>query len=289
LAIDPDRDHPLLNTYQNREDKVEKRLYDRLIDALILRGGAIYPRKVRATYELLQELFASEEAELACSMPLEMATAEKIAAHAGKEIDESVAILENMANKGLVFTYEKGGIRYYRLMALAPGIYEYQFMSGEVSERTRKLARLFDECTPVSGKESGAFNAPTFPFSRVLPVEKEIERGVDVQPYEKVSEYITNSKHIAVSTCYCRHHAELVGNACEKPKEVCMSLGPGAKFVAERGFGRLVSKEEALHILQLSEAAGLVHCSSNTTKNIDFICNCCICHCAILQHHKDLT
>ena len=267
---------------------MKKELCDRLIDALLLRGGAILPQKVQATYDLLEELFAPEEAELACTMPLELATAERIAEGAGRSVDASTTILESMADKGLVFSLEKGGATLYRLMALAPGIYEYQFMAGEVSERAKKLARLFDECTWISGKGSAAFNSPSFPFSRVLPVEKEIKSGLNVQPYEKISQYIKNADYLAVSTCYCRHHAELVGSACEKPKEVCMSVGPGAKYAAERGFGRLISTEEALRILEVSEEAGLVHCSSNTSKYIDFICNCCICHCAILQHHKDM-
>jgi ferredoxin len=267
---------------------MKKELCDRLIDALLSRGGAILPQKVQATYDLMEELFAPEEAELACTMPLELATAEKIAEGAGRSLDESTAIVESMANKGLVFAIEKGGAMHYRLMPLAPGIYEYQFMAGEVSERAKKLARLFDECTPVSGNESASFNAPSFPFSRVLPVEKELESELSVQPYEKISEYIRNAKHVAVSTCYCRHHAELVGSACDKPKEVCLSVGPGAKYASDRGFGRLISTEEALRVLEVSEEAGLVHCSSNTSKYIDFICNCCICHCAILQHHKDM-
>ena len=58
---------------------MKQELCDRLIDALLSRGGAILPQKVQATYDLLEELFAPEEAELACTMPLELATAEKIA------------------------------------------------------------------------------------------------------------------------------------------------------------------------------------------------------------------
>ncbi len=267
---------------------MEKKLCDRLIDALLLRGGAILPQKTPVTYELMEELFAPEEAELACTMPLEPATAETIAQGAGKNVSESTATLEGMADKGLVFVLEKGGVTFYRLMSLAPGIYEYQFMSGEVSDRAKRLARLFDECTPVAGKGESDFIHPTFPFSRVLTIEKELESGMNVHPFEKISEYIKKAEYVSVSTCYCRHHAELVGKDCDKPKEVCMSLGPGAKFVADRGFGRLVSTEEALRILEVSEEAGLVHCSSNTSKYLDFICNCCICHCAILQHHKDM-
>ncbi len=265
---------------------MEKKLCDRLIDALLLRGGAILPQKAQATYDLLEELFAPEEAELACTMPLDLQTAEKIAEGAEKSLDESTGILERMADKGLVFATEKSGTTLYRLMPLAPGIYEYQFMAGEVSERARKLACLFDEVTPVSGNESASFSAPSFPFSRVLPVEKELESELNVQPYERVSEYLRKAEHIAVSTCYCRHHAELMGKPCDRPKEVCMSVGPGAKYAAERGFGRLISTEEALRILEVSEEAGLVHCTSNTSKYIDFICNCCICHCAILHRHK---
>jgi ferredoxin len=267
---------------------MNKELCDRLIDALLLRGGAILPQKVQATYDLLGELFAPEEAELACAMPLELAAADKIAESAGQSQDEAAPILERMADKGLVFAIDRGGIMFYRLMPLAPGIYEYQFMAGEVSDRAKKLARLFDEVTPVSGKDSASFNAPGFPFSRVLPVEKEIENELNVQPYEKISEYLRKADHIAVSTCYCRHHAELMDKPCDKPKEVCMSVGPGAKYAAERGFGRLISTDEALRILKASEEAGLVHCTSNTSKYIDFICNCCICHCAILHQHKAL-
>jgi electron transport complex protein RnfB len=267
---------------------MEKELCDRLIDALVSRGGAIIPHKTPVTYDLMEELFAPEEAELACTMPFQAATAETIAQGTGRNVSESAAILESMADKGLVFVHEKGGVPFYRLMSLAPGIYEYQFMSGEVSERAKRLARLFDECTPVAGKGGSAFTAPAFPFSRVLTVEQELESGMKVHPYEKISEYINNAEYVSVSTCYCRHHAALVGKDCDKPKEVCMSLGPGAQFAAARGFGRLISTEEALRVLKLSEESGLVHCSSNTSKYIDFICNCCICHCAILQHHKDM-
>ncbi len=267
---------------------MKKELCDRLVDALLLRGGGILPKKVQVTYDLMEELFSPEEAELACTMPIKPETAEKIAEAGGTDVDNAAALLESMADKGLVFCLDKGDIRRYNLMPLAPGIYEYQFMAGEVSERAKKLARLFSECTLLTDEGDEAFQVSSFPFIRVLPVEKELESGLNVQPYEKLSEYIKKAEYVAVSTCYCRHHGELVENPCDKPKEVCLSLGPGAKHAAERGFGRLISNEEALGVLALSEEAGLVHCTSNTSKYIDFICNCCVCHCAVLQHHKDL-
>ena len=62
-----------------------------------------------------------------------------------------------------------------------------------------------------------------------------------------------------------------------------MVFGNQARYVIKRGFGKRISKEEALHILDRAEKEGLVHCSSNTSKYITFICNCCLCHCGILQ------
>ena len=165
-----------------------------------------------------------------------------------------------------------------------------QFMTGEVSERAKRLARLFEDyfnmlTRSTRGGAGGVF--PIFPWARVITVEREIPGGVEVHPYDMVSQYIEKSPYITVSTCYCRHHGELVDRPCDKPKNNCMGFGPGAKSNADRGFSRLISKEEAREILKRSEEAGLVHLSSNTGKYIDFICNCCICHCGILQSVKN--
>lgn len=61
-----------------------------------------------------------------------------------------------------------------------------------------------------------------------------------------------------------------------------MQFGMGAQFVIDKNMGRQITKEEALEILNQSEEAGLVHASLNR-QEIDFICNCCPCHCMILK------
>lgn len=265
-------------------------VYEKLAEALNSRGGAVAALKCRELFALLEGLFTPQEAELAAKMPLSSIPAEAFAREiAGGDPKEVESLLETMANKGLVFTHERGEVRFYSLMVLLPGIFEMQFMKGEVSDRTRKLARLFEDYVNVLSQPLAA--APTgfaaFPFARVIPVEKEIPAGVEIHPYDRVSEYIAKSDYIAVVICYCRHHGELVGRPCDKPKDVCMAFGPNAKFIAERGFGRLVSKEDALQVLDRAEKAGLIHCSSNIGKYIDFICNCCDCHCGIIQSIKN--
>ncbi|MCK4331016.1 MAG: 4Fe-4S binding protein [Dehalococcoidia bacterium] len=264
-------------------------IYDKLADKLSSIGGAIPALKCREFFDLVEELFTPEEAELATNMPLSPIPAETFARDIGSDPKEVERLLETMIDKGLVFTLQRGEVRFYNLMVLVPGIFEMQFMKGEVNDRARKLARLFEDYFNAVMQPSAA--APTgfaaFPFARVIPVEEDIPAGVEIHPYDRVSEYISKADYIAVSICYCRHHGELLGNPCDKPKDVCMSFGPNAKFLDERGFARLVSKEEALDILDRSEEAGLIHCSSNTGKYIDFICNCCGCHCGILRSIKN--
>ncbi len=267
--------------------------YERLAEALMLRGGTLPVLKCKEFYALLEELFTPEEAELAARMPVRPATVEALALDAEKENTSRVhGVLEALADKGIVFTTERDGRRVYALMPIIPGVFEMQFMKGEVSERTERLARLFDDYFALASGmvqeqvRASAAGEVGFPFARVITVEQEIPSDVTVHSYDRVSEYIEQAEHIAVSVCYCRHHGELLGHPCDKPKDVCMTFGPQAAYVAERGFGRLVSKEEARKVLDRSEEAGLVHCSSNTGDYISFICNCCVCHCGILRSIK---
>ena len=271
-----------------------ERGYGELADALILRGGTMPILKCREFFALLEELFTPEEAELAAKMPVGPVTAQRFARDVvGADSEMVKGILEALADKGIAFTTEKDGLRVYTLMPVIPGIFEMQFMKGEVSDHAKKLARLFDDYFAVASElvekqvQAAPGGNPGFPFARVVTVEQEIPTDVTVHSYDKVSTYIDEAEHIAVSICYCRHHGELLGHPCDKPKDVCMTLGPQARYVAERGFGRMISKKEAKEILDRSEEAGLIHCSSNTGGYVSFICNCCACHCGIIRSIKN--
>ena len=265
-------------------------VYEKLTETLSLKAGPLPAFKCPEFYAVLEELFTPEEAELAAKMPLSPIVAETFAREtAGGDPKDVERLLETMADKGLIFAGESEGIRHYSLMPLFPGIFEMQFMKGEVNDRAKKLAGLFQDfyIAMLGLKEGTAPPAlPAFPFARVIPVEQEIPAGVEIYPYDKASKYIANSDYITVGICYCRHWGELLGRPCDKPKDTCMFFGPMAKFIAKRGFGRLISKEEAVKVLDRAEKAGLVHCSSNIGEDIEFICNCCSCHCGILQSIK---
>ena len=262
--------------------------YENLRMAIQMRGGSMPAIKCPEFFALVDYLFSPEEAELAVALPITPASADEIADKAGKDPGAVKAQLEGMADKGLVYTVDKDNTRYYSLLPLLPGVFEMQFLSGDASERAVRLAHLFEDYFQGLDKYSSGLELKSvpFPMARVISVEKEIPASFEIHPYDRVSEYIDKAEYIAVGTCYCRHHGELLGRPCTKPKEVCMGFGPDARYIADRKFGRLISKEEARAILRLTEEAGLVHCSSNMSKYIQFVCNCCTCHCGILQSMK---
>jgi H+/Na+-translocating ferredoxin:NAD+ oxidoreductase subunit B len=103
-----------------------------------------------------------------------------------------------------------------------------------------------------------------------------------VATYEKIRDLIVNNPKKALTTCFCRHHHELLGDACDRPKDVCMVLGPFSDFAIERGYAKPASDEEMLMALDRAEESGVVHLTDNITEKINFVCNCCACCCGIL-------
>jgi H+/Na+-translocating ferredoxin:NAD+ oxidoreductase subunit B len=265
-----------------------KELYTNLIDSINMRGGTLAAYKIDECYRLLEAIFTPEQAEMFIKIPFGPSLADAIAKEAGKPLDETERILEGMADLGLIVTRDKPEGRVYAAIPLVPGIFEFQLTGGGETERDYLLARLFEDYFNVLKDMPATLSSlPSVPFARVIPVEEEVKGSdIEVYPYEHLSKYIDETEHIAVAMCYCRHHAKLLGDTCDKPIENCLSFGPAGKFIADRGFGRLISKDEARAILKTAAEEGLIHISSNTTDYIDFICNCCDCHCGVIQSLK---
>ncbi len=253
-------------------------IYEALIDKL-----NEYPAGAPKTdrfIELLKELFTDEEAEVAAKLPPFPTPLASIAEAAGRDEAELKPILERMADKGLAYHRTQDGKDRYSLFPLIPGIFELQFMKGEVDDKSMKLAHLFEEMW-YTGWGDELFASET-QMARVVIMEKEIPSGAEVFPYEKVSKFIEEADFLSQSVCYCRHEKELLDKSCGKAKDVCMQFGSFARFVVERGFGREITKEEAYKTLDKAEAEGLVHLSDNSQDRINFICNCCGCCCGLL-------
>lgn len=261
-------------------------LYDQLSDLFnrIGFGG----RKGPEMEALLKSLFNEEEARTALNLsPFAPESPRKLAGRMGEDAEKMARLLDEMADKGLIYSSTRGDEKWYKTIQLVPGIFELQFMKGEVNERAKELARLFDTLhnAPVrqEDRETQAVSGPGIHFARVIPIDKSITPEIDVFPFEEAKKYVDEAETITVSVCYCRHENRLLDRGCEYPDDVCLQFGSFAKFVKERGFAREISRGEAHKILKRSADAGLVHTSSNTRDRIDFICNCCTCCCGILR------
>ena len=263
-------------------------IYKQLGETMVKRGAARQSVNLPEYDEVLRVLFAPEEAEVQNAMPAERFTPDVVAKETERGEEEVTAILEAMADKGLCISYVREGTRFYSGMSLMPGIFETVFTRGTKTDRDYEVARAISKYRKAAAK--AAADAGTdprgaaFPGARVIPVDRTVKAEAAVQTYDQVLTYIENSELIAVATCHCRHEALLVDeeDVCGMPNEVCFMFDTGAEHHIERGMGRRVTKEEAMDIMRQAEEAGLVHGSINTQR-IDWICNCCRCHCQLLE------
>ena len=263
-----------------------KEVYMRLCDTMAKLGG-LYPGvDIPEFYQVVLELFSEEEAQIYNVFPRGFNSAETIAGAMGKPREEMASILEAMAVKGLCVSIKKEESTSYKALPFVPGIFERQFMRGTFTERDKKMACVIQAYKDAYAEMKGPPRAD-FPLTRVIAVEKVIKAGTRIHTYDQVESYIEKYSPLAVTNCYCRHQARLLdpNGYCGKPVEVCMQFGIGAQYVIDRGMGRKVSKEDAYEILRCAEDHALVHCSSNH-QEIEWLCNCCPCHCMLLKNAR---
>jgi len=272
---------------------MSEEVYRQLRETMAKRGPQMRVLDIPEFYEMARVLFTPEEAEISNAMPPGTFTTNVIAQETGRSEKEVTEILEAMADKGLCSSVVKrDGTRVYFGPPLLPGIFEYQFLRGTKTDRDRRIARVihnYKEAVQAAGASLSPITQP--PSFRTIPVDTKIEAETAVQTYEQVLAYIAQADPISVATCYCRHEALLLDekDVCGMPMEVCFQFDRTAENVIERRMGRRVTKEEAADIMRQAEEAGLVHLGVNIQK-LDFICNCCPCHCialkTVLSHPK---
>ncbi|MDY6917920.1 MAG: 4Fe-4S binding protein [Chloroflexota bacterium] len=257
--------------------------YERLRETMARRGHVGWDLSIPEFDEMVRVLFTPEEAGVSNAMPQGSCVPGAIAEAIGRSEVEVTPILEGMADKGLIMSFVKEGTRVYSALPLMPGIFELQFMRGTTTHRDYEIARAINGFRNAVAAASGGRPRVRYPMGRVIPVDRHIDARHSVRTYDQVMAYLEEADPISLGTCYCRHEARLVdpNDVCGMPMEVCIAFGRTAENVIERRIARRVSKEEAADVMRQAEEAGLVHACVNMQK-LDFICNCCPCHCAIL-------
>lgn len=223
------------------------------------------------------------------------------------EIEKKV---EDLAARGVIFNQpNRHGLMVYRLLPmLNVGIFEYTFMNKlEDTPRNREIAALFfelkewfkdlisknyDQIIPQMSKMPPIDRTVPMTENKATgaPIKIEINQRMDlpderILPTQDVAKIINKFDEIAVGHCFCRHYRDMLGRSCRQTdeREACFTFGKSARYTSSQGFARMITKKEALEILQRSADAGLVHKAYHPNFDINkeetSICNCCRCCC----------
>ncbi|NPV59335.1 MAG: 4Fe-4S binding protein [Actinobacteria bacterium] len=226
--------------------------------------------------EILKIFFSEEEARVALGLGFRPFSVEDVARRAGVDAETARRCLDSLADKGVVFVREKDGKRGYALLPVMPGIFEFPYMKGMGEEMREKLTPLWRSYLPKLGTRFGGTETR---FSRIIPIQEEVESEPGVLPYQKVYDMIDRAKVVGIATCACRD----MERNCDAPREACMLFDETCTYLVERGFGRYLSKEEMKEKLREFDRAGLVHQINNVQERLTFVCNCCTCCCGLLR------
>jgi len=252
--------------------------YRKLAEHLDQLPGGFAPTDTGAELRLLQRLFTPQEAELAAHLTLDRREAQVIADRANLPLAEAEQRLNQMSNKGLIFSIQpEDGPVLYQAVPFVVGIYEFQV--NNLSE-----GLLQDLADYWSTREQRP-RPQTIPQMRTIPVGESIKPHLEALPYEQVDELVKAHDRFAVAPCICRRKARMTGGGCDAPEESCLMFGEWADYYVRDGRGRSIDRSEVREILTRADAANLVLQPTNS-RDIAAICCCCGCCCGVLEGLK---
>ena len=230
---------------------------------------------------LLKHLFTPEEAKIATLLRFgwerDLETLDTVYARIE---DRNITkedlgnILDEMGNKGLIMTKRDSDQTYYGNALLMVGIFEFQ-VNRLKKEIIKDFHDYFDEgWLPETLRLKGS-------QLRMIPVEQSVEFEPNISRFDKVEElFETTDGPYMVANCICKQLKDLEEQPCKvtSRREICMGFGHAAKLYIDQGWGREITKDEAIDILKQNQEDGLVLQADNSQK-LSFICSCCSCCC----------
>ena len=182
-----------------------------------------------------------------------------------------------MVTKGQIVRARLKGERKYAVVPFVVGIYEFQ-----LNRMDKELTDLVEEYFPTLINTVGGHKPAV---ARVIPVNKSIDSRLEILPYENLRTAIEGAASFIINDCICRKERGLQGHPCRHPSETCLAFSSEPQEATYGG--RVISKEEALRILDQTEREGLVHATYNVRGQQMFVCNCCSCCCGFLRSIKE--
>ena len=237
-------------------------------------------RKNQAELRLLKRLFTPEEAKIATKLRFTPRPSETIddifprAADLGLTKNDFEETLDRMAKKGIISYHRDGETKYYGNALWVLGIYEFQ-----VDKLTPEL--VADKQAFYSSPPTDEIQSTGISQMRTIPVAQSIRREDSVANYDDIQQLIEQAEGpFVIFNCVCRQEKDILGEPCKATdrRELCFGMGKFTQAYLDFGWGREVSKEEMLSVLEQNKNEGLVLQPSNT-QDIEFVCSCCGCCC----------
>ena len=238
------------------------------------------PHQVPSLPEILKLLVTEREAATLLALP---GTEQEVQCKAGEDPPFVRATLEKGFRNGMILrTPQAGGEPRYAFSAIyvdtIVGDERNNALGAEYKELWHRWT-MEDRARWVLDAASDA------PGRRVIPIPEMVHDHDTVLPFDDAVAIVEASRRRVAEQCPCRYRT----GDCDYPvEEICLLLNDLADYAAERGYGREISREEALALLRRASESGLVHISSgeyytSAPLGAEFICNCCPCCCGLLR------
>lgn len=240
-------------------------------------------------YKILQVLYTEKEAKWVARLPVRPFTLKRAARVWGTTEAKAEKLLDHLCEKALLVDSEYRGERQFVMPPPMAGFIEFALMRTRGDIDQKYLSELYYQYMNVEEDfVKDLFFATETRLGRVFVQEPVLmnDKTNHILDYERATHIVEEASYIGLGTCYCRHKMYHAGHPCEidAPWEVCLTFDNVARSLAEHGeYAKLISKEEAKEVLELSYESNLVQIGENVREHPAFICNCCGCCCEALQ------
>jgi len=270
--------------------------------------------------EMMNLVTSDDELDYLLQMGTGLYNYEQAAKASNMSEEQFQLFFDTMKRKGFIhvedFSSEK---EEYRLNAIAVGWYEsmMHYIVGkphekEFSEKFDEYFKLFRKFNffPLRNVQNIVLRHMLKPSQdtalmnpeiksknkkKTIPISTKITHDLKVYPSFLVNDLVEeygNKNSIYVFPCVCRYGQSLIDSGCsfDMPKESCMAFGSMARAWESWGYGRNVSKKEAIEILKEVRDRGAVHSVFHQKDDyhlpVAAICNCCWDCCGILKPYN---
>ena len=276
---------------------------------------------VRPLVDMMDMVTTDAELDYLAQMGTELYDYDQAVKASPMSNDDFQPFFDTMKRKGLVhIEHDNTGKEVYRLNAIAVGWYEamMHYIVGKPQEKAfsqkwNEFFRLFYKFNfyPLRNVQNAVLRTlakPTQDTAIMDPAvagkskRKTISINTNISvadatayPTFYVNELIEkygDQNAIYAFPCVCRHGNSLIEASCgfDMPKESCIAFGDTGKAWASWGYGRSVSKDEAIDILKEVRDKGAVHSVIHERDDYRLpamaICNCCWDCCGILKPYN---